>query len=46
MSKSDFSQFTHDQLNNRVDLLEDGLRTQRKRQYNIVNSGDVLNYTT
>jgi hypothetical protein len=29
MSKSDFSQFTHDQLNNRVDLLEDGLRTQR-----------------
>ena len=46
LSLSDFSQFTHDQLNNRVDLLEDGLRTQRKRQYNIVNSGDVLNYTT
>ena len=46
MSKSDFSQFTHDQLNNRVDLLEDGLRTQRKRQYNIVDSGDVLNYNT
>ncbi len=41
MSKSDFSQFTHDQLNNRVDLLEDGLRTQRKRQYDIVDSGDA-----
>jgi hypothetical protein len=25
MSKSDFSQFTHDQLNNRIDLIEDGL---------------------
>jgi hypothetical protein len=46
MSKSDFSQFTHDQLNNRIDLLEDGLRTQRKQQYNIVDSGDVLNYNT
>ena len=46
MSKSDFSQFTHDQLNNRLDLLEDGLRTQRKRLYNIVDSGDVLNYNT
>ena len=30
----------------RGDLLEDGLRTQRKRQYDIVDSGDVLNYTT
>jgi len=46
MSKSDFSQFTHDQLNNRIDLLEDGLQTQRKWQYDIVDSGDVLNYTT
>ena len=46
MSPSDFSQFTHDQLNNRIDLLEDGLRTRRKRQYNIVDSGDVLNYNT
>jgi len=46
MSKLDFSQFTHDQLNNRIDLLKDGLRTQRKQQYNIVESGDVLNYNT
>jgi hypothetical protein len=46
MSKSDFPQFTQDQLNNQLDLLEDGLRTQRKWQYDIVNSGDVLNYTT
>ena len=29
MSKSDFSQSTHDQLNNRINLLEDGLWTQR-----------------
>ena len=46
MSKSDLSQFTHDLLNNRVDLLEDGLRTQRNRQFDIVDSGDILNYTT
>ena len=46
MSASDFSQFTHDQLNNQLDLLEDGLRIQRQRSYNIVKSGDVLNYTT
>ena len=46
MSSSDFSQFTHDQLNNRIDLLEDGLRIQRTRSYNIVESGDVLNSTT
>ena len=29
MSTSDFSQFTHDQLNNWIDLLDDGLRLQR-----------------
>ena len=46
MSKSDFSQFTHNQLNNRLDLLEEGLRLQRTRSYEIVNSGDVLNCTT
>ena len=46
MFASDFSQFTHDQLNNRLDLLEDGLQIQRQRSYNIVKSGDVLNYTT
>jgi len=46
MSPSDFSQFTHDQLNNRLDLLEEGLRIQRLQAYEIVDSGDVLNYVT
>ena len=46
MSSSDFSQFTHDQLNNRIDLMEDGLRIKRKRSYHIEDSGNVLNYTT
>ena len=46
LSTSDFSQFTHDQLNNRLDLLNDGLRIKRKRTYDIVESGDVLNSTT
>ncbi len=46
MLKSDFSQLTHDQLNNRVDLIEDSLRVKRMRQYNVVDSGNVLNYTT
>jgi hypothetical protein len=46
LSSSDFSQFTHDQLNNRLDLLEEGLCLQRTRSYEIVGSGDVLNYTT
>ena len=42
MSTSDFSQFTHDQLNNWIDIIEDGLRIQRTRSYDIVESGDVL----
>jgi hypothetical protein len=46
MLKSDFSQFTHDQLNNRIDLIEDSLQVKRMRQYNVVDSGDVLNNTT
>ena len=46
MSTSNFSQYTHDQLNNRMDLLEEGLRFQHNRSYEIVDSGDVLNYTT
>ncbi len=46
MSKSDFSQLTHDQLNNRVDLLEDGLRILRTRAYDIVESGNVRQYVT
>ena len=36
----------HDQLNNRLDLLEEGLQLQRTRTYDIVASGDILNYTT
>jgi hypothetical protein len=46
MSTSDFSQLTHDQLNNRVDLLEEGLRVLRTRAYDIVVSGDVRQYVT
>ena len=46
LSQSDFSQFTHDQLNNRLDLLEKGLCPQHTRTYDILDSGDVLNYTT
>ncbi len=46
MSKSDFPQLAHDQLNNHVDLLEDGLRILRVRAYDIVESGDVYQYVT
>ena len=46
LSSSDFSQFTHDQLNNRLDLLEEGLRLQKTRSCEVIASGDVLNYTT
>jgi hypothetical protein len=46
MSKSDFPQLAHDQLNNRVDLLEDGLRILRARVYAIVESGNVPQYVT
>ncbi len=46
MSKSDFLQLAHDQLNNRVDLLEDGLRILRARAYDIVESGNVRQYVT
>ena len=45
MCKEDFSQFTHDQLNNRLDLTN-GQTLRRKRLYDIVDSGDVNNYTT
>ncbi len=41
-----FLQFTHDQLNNRIDLLERGPIVHRSRKYNIVDSGDVQQYTT
>ncbi len=46
MSKSDFSQLTHDQLNNHVDLLKDGLRILWTRAYDIVESGNVCQYVT
>jgi hypothetical protein len=46
MSKSDFPQLAHDQLNNRVDLLEDGLRILRAWAYDIVESGNVRQYVT
>jgi hypothetical protein len=46
LSSSDFSQFTHDQLNNCLDLLEEGLRLQKTRSCEIIASGEVLNYTT
>jgi hypothetical protein len=45
-SKSDLPQLAHDQLNNRVDLLEDGLRILRARAYDIVESGEVHQYVT
>ncbi len=46
MSTSDFSQLTHDQLNNRVDILEEGLRVLHTRAYDIIDSGDVRQYIT
>jgi hypothetical protein len=46
MSKSKFSQLNHDQLNNRVDLIEGSLQVKCMRQYNVIDSGNVLNYTT
>ena len=44
--KEDFSQFTHDQLNNRLVLTDNGPTFRRKRLDDIVESGDVNNYTT
>ncbi len=47
MSKDDFSQFTHDQLNNCLDdILMDGPTFRRMPRYDVVASGNVLNYTT
>jgi hypothetical protein len=45
MSKDDFLQFTHDQLNNRLDLIADRPIFQRGQPYNIFKFGDVHNYT-
>ncbi len=45
MSREDFSQFTHDQLNNQVELLGNPpSQILRTRFYDIVDSGKVLNY--
>ncbi len=41
-----FTQFTHNQLNNRIDLIQHGIRIQKIRRYDIVYSGEVNNYTT
>jgi hypothetical protein len=41
-----FSQFMHDQLNNRINLLKHGPIVCRSLKYDIVNSGDVRQYTT
>jgi hypothetical protein len=51
MRSDDFTQLTHDQLNNRTDLLRqsrshtDNVILQ-KRRHDITDSGNVLNYTT
>jgi hypothetical protein len=51
MTSTDFSQLTHDQLNNRIDLLQQNKPQtdqliRNKRRYDIVDSGAVLNYTS
>jgi hypothetical protein len=46
MSKDDFLQFTYDQLNNHIDLLNSGLTLRCTCCYNIILSGDVRQYTT
>jgi hypothetical protein len=46
MSRDDLSQFTHDQLNHRHDLLHDFPCSRRIHLYDITFSGDVRNYTT
>ena len=43
---ADFSQFTHDQLNNCTDLLGGDPLILRTRCYDIELSGDICNYTT
>jgi len=46
ISRDDFLQLTHDQLNNRLDLLAAGPRFPRVQAYSIVESGDVRQYVT
>jgi hypothetical protein len=40
------SQFTHNQLNNWIDMIERGPSLRRKQQFDIVVSGEVCQYTT
>jgi len=46
ISGDDFSQLTHDQLNNCLDLLAAGPRFPRVQKYSIVESGDIPQYVT
>ncbi len=46
ISHKEFSHFTDDQLNNCLDLLQQGPHLRRVQQYDIVISGDVWQYTT
>jgi hypothetical protein len=46
MNSGDFSQATHDQLNDRWDFLTLAPWLQRPQSYSIKSSGDVLNYVT
>jgi hypothetical protein len=46
MSKDNFSQFTHDQLNNRLDLITNGPTFRHKPWYEIVESSDICNCMT
>jgi hypothetical protein len=45
ISHDNFLQFTHDQLNNHLDLIKRGPLVRRFCKYDIVQSGDVTNYT-
>ncbi|KAL7536683.1 hypothetical protein ACHAWF_005531, partial [Thalassiosira exigua] len=46
LSREEFTQLTADQLNNRWDLPDDCDLVTRKARYNVVDSGNVLNYVT
>ncbi len=46
ISCEEFSQFTHDQLNNQINLIKQGHCVHQVWQYNIVYSGNVANYTS
>jgi hypothetical protein len=46
MNSGDFSQATHDQLNDRWDFLPLAPRLQRPQSYSIELSGDILKYVT